>query len=305
MRLFRSDAASAVACAALLFLWPAAAGARTAENLRQLAPTAWLLVGTNGNVVMVPDQQGVLMIDDELPSDLEEMLAAVRAISPGPVRYVVNTHWHLDHSGGNADLARLGAVIVAHRNVRTRLGTDQHMAAYNYTVPASPDIALPAVTYDETLALHFGGETVSLRHTPLAHTDGDSLVYLEKANVLHMGDVFFNGMFPFIDRSSGGSIQGLIRSVEVGLSMSDADTQVVPAHGAVATRADLEAYRDMLVSVRDRVQARIAAGDTVEAIIESRPAAAYPLPGDVDRFVRAIHDSLIATADRRTPDGAA
>lgn len=292
MNVSRPEFFAAVAGALVVVLSGTPGAAQTASNLRQLAPTAWLLTGHDGNVVIVPDEQGVLFVDDERATDLAEMLAAARAVSPGPVRYVINTHWHLDHSGGNADLAGAGAVIIAHQNVRTRLATDQFMAAYNRTVPASPEIALPTVVFDDAMTVEFGGETLRLRHTPAAHTDGDSLVYLEKANVLHMGDVFFNGLFPFIDRSSGGSIQGLVASVDTALAMANADTQIIPAHGDAASKSDLLAYRDMLMDVRDKVQAGIAAGNTLDEIVRSRPAAAYPLEGEVDRFVSAIHDSL-------------
>lgn len=292
-------AATAFSIALLCGACPAAA--QTTENVRQLAPTAWLLEGTSGNVVIVPDERGVLLIDDERPTDLAEMTAAARTLSPGPIRYVINTHWHVDHSGGNAELAAAGAVIIAHRAVRTRLSVDQYMAAYDRTVPASPDIALPGVVFDDALDVHFGGETVKLRHTPSAHTDGDSLVYLEKANVLHMGDVFFNGLFPFIDRSSGGSIQGLIRSVDVALSIADDKTQIVPAHGDVANRTELAAYRAMLTDVRDQVQAAIASGETLDAVRQRRPTAPYRLGGDADRFVAAVYDSLSSPAAAAAP----
>lgn len=281
-------AAVALTCSA------APAVARQTPELQQLGETAWLLTGRSGNVVMVPGTGGVLLIDDQRGSDMEATLAAARGLSAGPVRLVINTHWHLDHAGGNAGFGDTGAMIVAHRNVRERLGSDQFMVAYNRQIPASPAIALPVVVYDTEMDIHFGGETIRLRHTPMAHTDGDSLVFLEAANVLHMGDVFFNGIFPFIDRSSGGSIQGLIRSVDVALSMSDANTRIVPAHGALATRADLQAYRDMLQDVSDRVQSAMDRGETLDALIASRPAAAYRLQGDADRFVAAIHDSLTA-----------
>jgi cyclase len=290
--LHRRRSISAVAAVLALALSGTAPAAQTPDNLRQLAPTAWLLTGRDGNVVIVPDETGVLLIDDERARDLEEMLAAAGTLSRGPVRYVVNTHWHLDHSGGNASLAGLGAVIVAHRTVRARLGTDQFMAAYNRTIPASPAIALPTVVFDEAMSLHFGGETVQLRHTPAAHTDGDSLVYLEQANVLHMGDVFFNGLYPFIDRSSGGSIQGLIASVDTALAMANAETRIIPAHGPATNRAGLEGYREMLVTVRDKVQAGIEAGQTKDQVVGSRPAAAYALEGEEDGFVNAIYDSL-------------
>lgn len=296
IKMKRPAVATLLAGVLVLAVSAAPAAAQTPSNLKQLAPTAWLLEGTDGNVVIIPDESGVLLIDDERARDMEEMLTAGRALSPGPVRYVINTHWHLDHSGGNAGMAGAGAVIVAHRNVRARLATDQFMAAYNRTIPASPEIALPTVVYDDAMTIHFGGETVQLRHTPTAHTDGDSLVYLEQANVLHMGDVFFNGLFPFIDRSSGGGIQGLIQAVDTALALSNADTRIIPAHGPTATRSDLLAYREMLGAVRDDVQAKITAGSTRDETIQSHPAAAYALQGDADGFVGAIYDSLAAPA---------
>lgn len=281
--------------AAVALAWSAApAVAQQTPELQRLGETAWLLTGRSGNVVMVPGDRGVLLIDDQRGSDMEAMLTAVHSLSAGPVSMVINTHWHLDHAGGNAGFGEAGVVIVAHRNVRERLGSDQFMVAYNRQIPASPAIALPVVVYDTEMDVHFGGETVRLRHTPMAHTDGDTLVFLEMANVLHMGDVFFNGIFPFIDRSSGGSIQGLIRSVDVALSMSDANTRIVPAHGPLATRAELQAWRDMLQDVSDRVQSAMDRGEGLDAVIASHPAAAYRLQGDADRFVAAVHDSLAA-----------
>lgn len=282
--------------AAVILTWTAApAVAQQRPELQRLGETAWLLTGRSGNVIMVPGERGVLLIDDQRGSDMEATLAAASSLSAGPVSMVVNTHWHLDHAGGNAAFGEAGAVIVAHRNVRERLGSDQFMVAYNRQIPASPAIALPVVVYDTEMDIHFGGETVRLRHTPMAHTDGDSLVFLEAANVLHMGDVFFNGIFPFIDRSSGGGIQGLIRSVDIALSMSDANTRVVPAHGALATRADLQTYRDMLQDVSDRVQSAMDRGEALDAVVASHPAAAYRLQGDADRFVAAVYDSLAAS----------
>jgi len=281
--------------AALTLNWTAApAAAQPVPELQRLGETAWLLSGRSGNVIMVPGERGVLLIDDQRGRDMEGMLAAANSLAAGPFSLVINTHWHLDHAGGNAGFGEAGAVIVAHRNVRERLGTDQFMVAYNSAVPASPAIALPTVVYDSEMDIHFGAETVRLRHTPMAHTDGDSLVFLEAANVLHMGDVFFNGLFPFIDRSSGGSIQGLIRSVDVALSMSDENTQIVPAHGPLATRAELQGYRDMLQDVSDRVQAAVDRGETLDAVVASDPASAYALQGDADRFVAAIFESLTA-----------
>ena len=185
-------------------------------------------------------------------------------------------------------------IDLAQRNVRVRRGSDQFMAAYNRHIPAAPAEALPAVVFDDRLELHLGAETIDLRHAPNAHTDGDTIVRIERANVIHMGDIFFNGIWPFIDRGSGGDSRGLIRAVDMALAMADARTVVVPGHGPIATRDDLRRYRDMLVDVSGRVQAQLGAGKSLAEVVASKPAAAYRegMVGDEDRFVGAIYDSL-------------
>jgi cyclase len=280
----------ALAAMMLLGSLPAA----EAAEVRHLAPATDVLIGTSGNVLIVSGPEGALIVDDERPADVAEILAAVKAITPDPIRYAVNTHWHLDHSGGNEALAKIGAVIVAQRNVRVRRGSDQFMPAYNRHIPAAPPEALPAVVFDDRLELHLGTETIDLRHAANAHTDGDAIVRLEHANVIHMGDIFFNGIWPFIDRGSGGDSRGLIRAVDMALAMADARTVIVPGHGPIATREDLRRYRDMLVNVSGRVQAQITAGKALADVVASKPAAAYRqgMEGDEDRFVGAIYDSL-------------
>lgn len=267
--------------------------ARAAE-VRRLAPATDVLIGKSGNVLIVSSPDGALIVDDERPADVEEILAAVKSITPGPVRYAVNTHWHMDHSGGNEALAKTGTVIVAQRNVRVRRSTDQFMPAYNRHIPAAPPEALPAVVFDDRLELHIGTETIDLRHVANAHTDGDTIVRLERANVIHMGDIFFNGIWPFIDRASDGDSRGLIRAVDMALAMADAQTVIVPGHGPIATRADLQHYRAMLVDVSGRVKTQIATGKSLAEVVGSKPAAAYRdgMQGDEDRFVGAIYDSL-------------
>ena len=256
-----------------------------------------VLRGTSCNVLIRPGDRDVLIVDDQRRSNLAETLAGVRQVSDKPVRTVIDTHWHLDHSGGNGSFAAQGAHIIAQRNVRVRRSAPQFMAAYNAHIPADAPEALPTVVYDEKLVFREGSERVELRHVANAHTDGDTLVRFRKANVIAMGDVFFNHIFPFIDRSSGGSVQGMIKGVDTALAMADDHTRFVPAHGPVATTAELRAYRDMLVDVAAKVKAGIKRGQTLEQVVSSHPAEAYRkgMDGEEDRFVEAVYDSFAHT----------
>ena len=247
------------------------------------------LEGTSCNVLMIASDKGVLLVDDQRGSNVQETRAAIDQAYHLPVVEIVNTHWHLDHSGGNADFAKAGALIVAQSNVAKRLKVDQYMSAYKKLIPASPAGAWPKQSYDRAMTIRFGSETVRLVHVANAHTDGDTLVKLAHANVIHMGDVFFNGLFPFIDLDSGGSIQGLIRAIDAALAMSNGATRIIPGHGAIATRAELAAYRAMLADVAANVRRQIREGHDLTAIVASKPAAIYKLEGDEDRFVAAVY----------------
>lgn len=281
----------ALAPVVALSLLAAPAQAREAE-VRQLRPDVYVLIGIDGNVLILPDAQGALIVDDQRSRAHNETVAAVAKVSPAPVRYVIDTHWHLDHAGDNAAFAKSGAVIIAQREVRTRLSSDQFMVAYNSRIPAQPPMAWPTLVYDDTLELHIGSETVLLRHTPAAHTDGDTIVKLVKANVIHMGDVYFNGLFPFIDTSSGGGVMGVIAAVDATLAMADDATIIVPAHGEMAKKADLQAYRDMLVDITAKVRKGIRAHKTLAEIQAGKPTAAYALEGEADRLVESIYEGL-------------
>lgn len=281
--------------AALLLAASAQAQTPPALEMHQLSPDAWVLVGQGCNVIIVKGPDGVLLVDDQRPRDTAETLAAVKQVSDGPVRYAINTHWHLDHSGGDAALAKLGAVIVAQDQVRARRAVAQYMPAYKVTVPAGAPETLPSKTYRDRMQLRFGAETVILRHAPAAHTDGDSIVWMPRADVMHLGDIYFHGIWPFIDRASGGSIQGMIAAVDQALALADARTRIVPGHGAVASKAELKAYRDMLADVQGKVRRSIRAGRSLEQIVAAKPAAAYRegMEGEEDRFVEAVYDSLV------------
>ncbi|MCL6682507.1 MBL fold metallo-hydrolase [Sphingomonas alba] len=253
-----------------------------------------VLIGSSCNVLILPGDTGVLIVDDQRRSTFDETMAGIRSVSDLPVRYVVDTHWHLDHSGGNGSFTKAGAVIVAQRNVLVRRSAEQYMAPYKQHIPADPQESRPVIIFDDSLDLRLGAETVELRHVAIAHTDGDTLVHFRNANVVAMGDVFFNHIFPFIDRSSGGSIQGMIKGVETALAMTDEKSRIVPAHGPVATRAELSAYHDMLLDVARQVQTAKRKGRTLEQVVASHPAAAYRegMEGEEDRFVEAIYDSF-------------
>jgi glyoxylase-like metal-dependent hydrolase (beta-lactamase superfamily II) len=199
--------------------------------------------------------------------------AAVATLTSKPVRFVLNTHWHGDHTGGNKDLGESGTLIVAHENVRKRMSTDQFIEAFGMKEPAADPAALPVVTFTDAVTFHLNGDEIYAFHVAPAHTDGDSVVQFRKANVLHGGDTFFNGMYPFIDLSSGGSVNGMISAADRMLALAGEATKIIPGHGPLGTKADLKAYRDMLATSRDRVAALVKAGKTLEQVTAARPTA--------------------------------
>lgn len=290
----------ALAFACSLLAAPAAAQqqdfSQVEIKVERLAPGVAVLFGAGGNIGLSYGEDGNVIVDDQFAPLTDKIAAAIAGLDPDPVRFVINTHWHFDHTGGNENFGKRGAVILAHDNVRTRMSTEQFIAALNLKVPASPQGALPVVTFAEGVTLHLNGDTLHVVHVANAHTDGDSLVHWQKADVLHMGDTFFHGAsFPFIDLSSGGSIDGVIASAEKGLEIAGPGTRVIPGHGPVATRQDLVAYRNMLVDIRGKVAAAIAAGRTLDQIKASAPAARYGMPDGFikpDQFVEFVYNSL-------------
>ncbi|MCZ6463534.1 MAG: MBL fold metallo-hydrolase [Proteobacteria bacterium] len=289
---------------AILAALAAAAAAQDFERVEiettDLGGGVFLLIGRGGNLAVSTGADGAILVDDQFAPLTERILAAVNALGGGPVRFVLNTHWQGDHTGGNENLGGRGVLIVAHENVRERMGTEQFMAAFGRRVPPAPAGALPVVTFSDRLTLHWNGQEIRVVHVAPAHTDGDSLVHFRSANVLHMGDTFFGGMYPFIDLSSGGSIEGVIAAAEAGLALADDKTRIIPGHGPLADRADLASYRDMLVRVRDRVAAARAEGRDEAAVVAARPSAdldeewsrGFVKPDD---FVRTVYRSLAAT----------
>ena len=234
-----------------------------------------MLEGEGGNIGVLVGPDGVLLVDDEYAPLASKIASAVKQLSPKPVRFIVNTHCHHDHVGGNEAFGTEGAVIVAQDNVRKRMSTEQFIAFAKRTVPPYPAVALPILTFADSVSFHLDGEDVDVLHVAAAHTDGDSLVFFKKANVVHMGDVLFNGRYPFIDYSSGGSIDGVLAAADLVLSRVDDKTRLIPGHGPLASKADLQKYRDMLATIRDRIQKAVADGKTLDQTVALKPTAEF------------------------------
>lgn len=235
----------------------------------------YMLTGRGGNIGVSVGPDGVFLIDDQYAPLTDKIRAAVKTLSDGPIRFVLNTHWHGDHTGGNENLGKSDVVIVAHENVRRRMSVEQFIEAFGSKVPASPKVALPVVTFTDAVTFHLNGDDIRSFHVAPAHTDGDTVVQFAKANVVHMGDCFFNGMYPFIDLSSGGSLEGVIAAADKVLGVVDPNTKIIPGHGPVADKAALQAFRDMLVGVRDRVQPMVKAGKTLDEVKAAQPTKAF------------------------------
>ena len=292
---------------AVLFMGPPpVARAQNPDSVRilteRLANGVYALRGQGGNIGLAVGADAVFVVDDQFAPLTPKILAAIAALTDRPVRFVLNTHWHFDHTGGNENMGKAGALLVAHDNVRRRMSTRQFIEFLKRDQPASPPGALPTVTFSDAVSFHVNGDSVTAVHLPAAHTDGDAAVFFRRANVVHMGDVYVRYGYPFVDLSSGGSLSGMIRGVERVLALINDSTKVIPGHGATADRTALRAYRDMLATIRDRVHRQVASGASLEQILASRPTAAFDaaLGGGFvkpDDFVRVAHAD--ATRPRR------
>ena len=233
---------------------------------QKVTETVYMLTGSGGNIGLCVGEDGLYMIDSQFGPLSEKIMTAIASIKDAPIKYLINTHWHGDHVGGNENFNRKGAIIVAHENVRKRVSTEQHNKAFNRTTPPSPEGAWPSITFTDDIHFHANGEDMLIFHVHNAHTDGDAMVYFTQSNVLHMGDTFFSGRYPYIDLGSGGTINGIIAAANKALFVIDDDTKIIPGHGPLSTKADLKMYRDVLMIARDRVKKAIKAGQTIEEI---------------------------------------
>jgi len=264
-----------------------------------LAPNIDVLMGIGGNIAVSSGSDGVFIIDDDVQPMSAKIGAAVAALSDQPIRIVFNTHWHFDHTGGNEFVGNAGATIIAHDNVRARMSSEQKSAFFESVTPPSPAIALPVITFNDTATFHLNGNTIRAMHVPPAHTDGDSILFFEEQNIVHLGDVFFNRMYPFIDIDSGGSVTGMIAAVDLIIPMLNARTRIIPGHGPVGTLEDLQTYRAMLVTVSARIRGLIEEGKSREEVIALKPTQEFDgvwawslLPAE--RWAGLVYDSLVA-----------
>jgi cyclase len=241
----------------------------------RLTDSIYMLTGAGGNIGLGVGDDAVFVIDDQYAPLGDRISAAIARITPKPVKFILNTHWHGDHTGGNENFAKTGTLIVAHDNVRKRMSTEQFIEAFGMRTPPSPPAALPVVTFDSAVSFHLNGEDIRAIHMPHAHTDGDAIVHFIRSDVIHMGDVQFNGMYPFIDTDSGGSVEGVIAACDKVLAIAGEKTKIIPGHGPLSNKQELKAYRDMLGVVSGRVKALAAQGKKVEEIVAANPTAEF------------------------------
>ena len=240
---------------------------------QQVADGLYMLTGAGGNMGLSIGKNGTYLIDDQFAPLTDKIIAEIKRLGGDVPKFLLNTHWHGDHSGGNENFGKQGSVIVAHDNVRKRMSTEQFVAAFNMRSEPAPEVALPTITFAEGVNFHWNGDVIEVKHQPHAHTDTDSFVYFQQANVIHTGDLYFSGMYPFIDAGTGGSITGMIAAVDRILQKADDNTKIIPGHGPLSTKADLQAYRDMLATVESRIKPMIAEGKSRLEVMKAKPTA--------------------------------
>jgi len=237
----------------------------------QVRGDIYMLTGQGGNIGLFNGKDGSFMIDDQFAPLTEKIIAAAKSVGGAVPQYLINTHFHGDHTGGNENLGKAGTLILSHHGVRERLQNGSFIGAFGMKSAPASQQALPTITYSDEMHLHINDETVRIVHVPRAHTDGDSFVIFENANVVHAGDLFFNGFFPFIDGSHGGSVRGVIAGVDRILRYTDKHSKIIPGHGPLAAQADLQAYRDMLAQAYERLLKLKNQGNTAAQAVQLQP----------------------------------
>ncbi|MDX6271862.1 MAG: cyclase [Acidobacteriota bacterium] len=291
---------------ALLFVCFAAATARAQDfskvqmKATKVSGNIYMIEGAGGNIGVSAGADGLLIVDDQFAPLADKIRATLKEINPGQLRFVLNTHYHGDHTGGNPIFGK-EATIVAHDNVRGRLAAEQTVRGQK--VPAAPKEALPVITFNQSVSIHFNGEEIRVVHFPSGHTDGDSIMFFTASNVVHMGDHFFAGRFPFIDLEHGGSVEGLTRNVEAVIARLPADVKIIPGHGPLSTLDDLKLYRRMLTETTAHVRKGMAAGQTLDQLKAAGLADEWKTWGtgfiNTPTWIETIFNSLSANMNKK------
>jgi len=258
----------------------------------KVAGSVYMLEGSGGNIGVLIGNDGVILVDDQFAPLAEKIKKAISAISDKPVKFIVNTHFHGDHSDGNKVFGSEGSIIVAHENARKRLSTDYIFEAFKQEQKALSYEGLPKITFAESLTFNMNGETVQVIHIKNAHTDGDAAIYFKEANVIHTGDAFVRYGLPFIDDGGGGTIDGMISGAEQMLKMINDETKIIPGHGQICSKKELQEYKNLLQTIRNRIADGIKAGKTVDQIISSDPTKEFKTGFDKIFFVQSVYNSL-------------
>ena len=278
-----------------LLVCPALASAQNFDEIQirtiPVAESIYMLQGSGGNIAVSIGDDGTFIVDDQFAPLTDKIVAAIAELTDHPVDFVVNSHWHYDHSDGNENFGRAGAVIVAQNNSRRRMETDQVVSLNGREQAAYSAVGLPKITFLESMRFFYNGNTIDVTYTGPGHTDGDAQVYFRDVNVIHTGDMFVRYGLPFIDQPNGGSTDGMIEALWSIAGLIDDDTVIIPGHGQLSTRADLLEYRMMLVTIRGRIKDEIARGRSVDQVVASNPARGYAEPGaGTERWLRAAYE---------------
>ena len=286
-----------IAAAVALLVVPAASLAQDFSQVQitttPVRGSIYMLQGSGGNIGVSIGDDGTFIVDDQFAPLSEKIQAAIRALTSNPVEFVINSHWHYDHTGGNENFGRAGAMLVSHANSRARMETRQVVSLNGTVQEPYSAVGLPKLTFRESMRFYYNGDVIDVVHYGPAHTDGDGAVYFRDTNVMHTGDVFVRYGLPFIDNPNGGSIDGMIDFTWRLAGMVDDDTVIIPGHGQLSTRADLLAYRDMLIALRHRIGGLMDEGRTADQIVAANPTQGFAQPGaGTERWIRAAVDDL-------------
>jgi cyclase len=261
-------------------------------RITKVAGSVYMLEGAGGNIGALIGNDGIILVDDQFAPLSEKIKTALATINNKPIKFIINSHFHYDHSDGNKTLGGEGAIIVAHENTRKRLTIDNLIPIFKTEMKPYSYDALPKITFSQSVTFNMNNETVEVFHVKNAHTDGDAMIYFKESNVVHTGDVYVRYGLPFIDENNGGNVDGMIEAISNLLKKINDDTKIIPGHGAISNKKEMQKYKDMLQTVRDRVDAGMKAGKTIDQIIDSNPAKEFNGVFDKIEFVRIVYNSI-------------